>query len=242
MRKSFVALILLLAACATTGRGDRSTTAPSATSYIAAAHLDATAFLPPPPKPDSPAQAADLAEVKADQALKGQPRWAQAQSDDETSPYNAFGQVLGPGFTKARTPRTAALFEVLFADVKSLTAPAKAAYGRPRPPLVDRSIKTCRMLEMSKSYPSGHASRGWMMALLLADMAPEKAGPLLARGRDYGDSRVVCAQHFPSDVEAGRLIGAAVYAAAMADPAFTRDFAAARTELRAALGLAERAP
>jgi len=237
MRKSLVALVFVLAACATTGRGDRAVTAPSSSSYIAAAHLDATRFLPPPPAPDSPAQAADLAEVKAAQALKGQPRWAQAQRDDETSPYSVFGPVLGPGFVKARTPRTAALFEVLFADVKSLTSPAKKAYARPRPPRVDRSLSTCRMLEPSKSYPSGHASRGWMMALVLSEMAPEKADAILARGRDYGDSRVVCAQHFPSDVEAGRLIGAAVYAAAEGDPAFQRDFAAARTELRAALGL-----
>ena len=237
MRTSVAAAFLLLAACATTGRADRSLTAPGAGSYIAAAHLDASHFLPPPPPPDSPAQAADLAQVKADQALKGRPRWIQAQSDDDPSPYRAFGPVLGPGFTTARTPRTAALFDVLFADVKSLTAPAKNVYGRPRPPLVDRSIETCKMLEPSKSYPSGHASRGWMMALVLSDMVPEKADAILARGRDYGDSRVVCAQHFPSDVEAGRLIGAAVYATAKSDPAFARDFAAARAELRQALGL-----
>ena len=87
------------------------------------------------------------------------------------------------------------------------------------------------------SYPSGHASRGWMIALVLSDMVPEKANALLARGRDYGDSRVVCAEHFPSDVEAGRMVGAAVYAAARADPQFASDFAAAKSELRAALGL-----
>jgi len=76
-----------------------------------------------------------------------------------------------------------------------------------------------------------------MMGLLLAEMLPERANELLARGRDYGDSRVVCAEHFPSDVDAGRLVGAAVLAAAKADPRFEADFAAARSELRAALGI-----
>jgi len=242
MRQIFAAtLLVLLAGCTTVEQGrasqpDRSAALARPASYVAASHLDATLFLPPPPAPDSLAQAADLAAVKADQALKGQGRWTQAQSDDDASPYSAFGTVLGSSFTPARTPKTAALFEVLFADVKSQTAPAKEAFGRPRPAVVDSSIETCKLLEKTKAYPSGHASRGWMMALVLSDMVPEKANAILARGRDYGDSRVVCAQHFPSDVEAGRMVGAAVYAAAKADSRFEADFAAAKAELRGALG------
>ena len=37
--------------------------------------------------------------------------------------------------------------------------------------------------------------------------------------------------------QAGRMVGAAVLAAAKADPRFTADFAAAKAELRAALGM-----
>jgi acid phosphatase (class A) len=213
-------------------------TAPSApgTTYLAGAHLDATKFLgAPESSPD--AQRADLAAVKAAQAFKDGPRWKLAQSDDETSPYSAFGAVLGADFTKARTPRVAVLFDILFADVKSLTGPAKDAFARPRPPLIDPKLETCKPLETTKSYPSGHATRGWLMALVLSDMVPEKANELLARGRDYGDSRVVCAEHFPSDVQAGRLVGAAVFAAARNDPAFERDYKAAKAELRTALAL-----
>jgi len=175
--------------------------------------------------------------VRAWQAEKDGSRWRQAQSDDNISPFTAFGSVLGPQFTPERLPKTKALFEVLFDDVKSVTAPAKVAFGRPRPPLVDKGIKTCQPLEQTASYPSGHAARGWMMALVLSEMAPERANALLARGRDYGESRVVCAEHFPSDVEAGRLVGAAVATAAERDPRFRQDFAEARAEVRAALGL-----
>jgi len=226
-------LALILSLCATLAAAQP---APRA-SYIAAAHLDATAFLAPPPRPSGVVQAADLSVVKAAQAYKGTSRWTQAQSDNDLSPFPAFAPVLGPGFTKAAAPRTAALFDILFADVGSLTAPAKEAFGRPRPPLVDPSIQTCEPLEPTKSYPSGHATRGWLMALVLAEMAPEKANSILARGRDYGDSRVVCAEHFPTDVQAGRLVGAAVFAAAKDDPDFQRDFQAAKAELRTALGL-----
>jgi acid phosphatase (class A) len=206
-------------------------------SYIAGASLDAAAFIGPAPDPAGDAQKADLAAVKAAQALKGQPRWVIAQGDDAIAPYPAFGSVLGPKFTKAATPRLAALFDVLFSDVRRLTAPAKDRFARPRPPLVDASLQTCMPLEQTKSYPSGHATRGWLMALVLSEMIPEKANDILARGRDYGDSRVVCAEHFPTDVQAGRLIGAAVFAAARSDPAFARDYEAARREVRAALAL-----
>ena len=49
---------------------------------------------------------------------------------------------------------------------------------------------------------------------------------------DYGESRLVCGVHFPSDVEAGRLIATAVYERARATPAFKADFACAKAERR----------
>ena len=222
------AAAIALSACAS---------AAPAKSYIASAHLDATKFLAKPPEATSDAQKADMAVVKADQAMKDTPRWDLAKHDDETSVYSAFGSALGESFTKAKTPKLAALFDTLFADVKTITDPSKVAFDRPRPPLIDTSITPCMPLEKSKSYPSGHATRGWMMALMLSDMIPEKANELLARGRDYGDSRIVCAEHYPSDVQAGRLIGAAVFAAAKDNAAFKHDYAAARWQTRRALGL-----
>lgn len=42
---------------------------------------------------------------------------------------------------------------------------------------------------------------------------------------------MICGVHYASDVEAGRLVGAAVVARLKADPAFQADFAAAAREL-----------
>jgi acid phosphatase (class A) len=206
-------------------------------AYLADRPIDATRFLAPPPAVQSLQQQADAAAVRSWQAQKDGERWRQAQRDDDISPFPAFASVLGPRFTAANLPRLATLFDRLFADVKSVTAPAKRAYDRPRPPLVDPAIVTCQPLEQTASYPSGHAARGWLMALVLSEMAPERADALLARGREYGDSRVVCGEHFPSDVEAGRLIGAAVAAGVTTAPGFADDWAAARDELRTTLGL-----
>jgi acid phosphatase (class A) len=68
-------------------------------------------------------------------------------------------------------------------------------------------------------------------------MVPEKAVALFARGREFGDDRVILGVHFPSDVEAGRFAATALATALMQDPAFLKDFAEAKSELRRALGL-----
>ena len=65
----------------------------------------------------------------------------------------------------------------------------------------------------------------------MAELVPSRADAILQRGRDYGDSRVICGYHFPSDIESGRLLAAAVIARMHADPAFRRDLDAARREL-----------
>ena len=54
----------------------------------------------------------------------------------------------------------------------------------------------------------------------------------------FGDSRVVCGFHYPSDVVAGRLAAAALLARLHADPAFLKDLAAARREITALMSQA----
>jgi acid phosphatase (class A) len=90
----------------------------------------------------------------------------------------------------------------------------------------------------SASYPSGHATVGAMMAILLAQMVPERRAALFERGWDYGQARVISGVHFPTDVEAGRVLGTLTAALLQMDGRFREDFLAARRELRAKLGLA----
>jgi acid phosphatase (class A) len=88
-------------------------------------------------------------------------------------------------------------------------------------------------LAKNGSYPSGHSTIGWGWALILTELVPDNADAILARGRDFGESRVVCNVHWQSDVEAGRLIAAATVARLHADPGFEADVAAAKDEVSA---------
>src|SRR5258708_39871974 len=78
------------------------------------------------------------------------------------------------------------------------------------------------------SYPSGHSSYGWGVAMILAKLKPERAEQLLQRASEYGESRIVCGMHYPSDVESGRVIAAAVVSRLAANPGFTRGLDPAR--------------
>jgi acid phosphatase (class A) len=90
------------------------------------------------------------------------------------------------------------------------------------------------------SYPSGHSAAGWAWALVLAEAEPDRANEIVARGRAFGQSRVVCNVHWQNDVNEGRILGAATVARLHADAAFLADLEAAKKELAAvrAKGLA----
>jgi acid phosphatase (class A) len=68
-------------------------------------------------------------------------------------------------------------------------------------------------------------------------MLPEKSESLFARGREYGENRVLAGVHFLTDIEAGRVAATAMAVAFMQNEAFMKDFAEAKAELRRELGL-----
>ncbi|GAA0200570.1 acid phosphatase (class A) [Brevundimonas nasdae] len=201
---------------------------------------DASAFLPPPPEAGSLRQQDDVAIYHATRALEGSDRWRQAAADNEIETPSApriFSAALGVDFDPVRMPTLALLLGRMLGDLETIQTPAKQGYFRPRP-FVAEPLKTCiapePWLSRSGSYPSGHSALGWAWALVLAELAPDRADAILTRGLAYGESRIICGVHYASDVEAGRLVGAAIVARLQADPTFKRDLEVARAELNAA--------
>src|SRR5690606_8080831 len=204
-------------------------------------------FLPSPPADDTPLGQADLAVYRDTRTLEGTPRWERAAKDAEAGPalLADVGCALGVDLSNASTPRLWRLLARAVADVSPIIGGAKDHYQRKRPFVVESGptcVATSEGFAASGSYPSGHSAVGWMYALVLANVAPEHAAAILARGRAYGESRVVCGVHFVSDVDAGRLASSAVFAALTADPEFQADVASAREELDALRGAGAGAP
>jgi acid phosphatase (class A) len=203
--------------------------------------LDSLAFVPPAPAPGSPRQALDEAISQRAVALRGSPRWELAQRDADLhfpEAAETFSCALGLPITEQHTPELYMLLRRTLADLGLATYPAKNHYGRARP-FMANGAPTCTPgdeedLRDDPSYPSGHTAIGWGWALILSDLAPDRAGAILSRGRAYGESRVVCNVHWYSDVEAGRLVGAAAYARLQRNEAFMGAREAAAAEVAAA--------
>jgi acid phosphatase (class A) len=222
---------------------------PAVKPYLADAALpDAIQILLPPPAHDAPLDKADRAAFTNTRALKGSPRWDIAANDvaeGAAAVLENFACVLGTRIDQVRVPAVINLLERARLDLARATRGPKVHYRRLRPFVGNEApicVQRTQALADSFSYPSGHATQGWAYALILAALVPEKATPILVRGRAYGESRVVCGVHWLSDVVAGRLTGTAVFAALMGDPTFRADLEKARAELRAALAGAGAAP
>jgi acid phosphatase (class A) len=123
--------------------------------------------------------------------------------------------------------------------VQTVAFSAKDFYHRPRPYQRFQMDHVCGAekapapevpLKGGSSYPSGHTSFGWAAVLILAEVAPEHAQGLLARGQEYGESRIVCAVHYPSDIEGGELVATTLVARLHADNEFSQDLDCARQE------------
>jgi acid phosphatase (class A) len=57
---------------------------------------------------------------------------------------------------------------------------------------------------------------------------------LFTRGIAFGQSRVICDAHWQSDVDAGRIMGAATFARLQTNATFVADLKAAKAEVEAA--------
>ncbi|MFW8166305.1 acid phosphatase [Pseudomonas aeruginosa] len=199
------------------------------------------ALLGAPPKPDSAALARDEEARRAALALRGTAREALAATDAELSfpgPANTFSCAMGTQISEKTTPHLYTLMQRTLTDASGSTYAGKNAYNRTRP-FVVHDEGTCRkdmepLLRTDGSWPSGHSAAGWAWGLILAEVNPARATELMTRGLAYGQSRVICNAHWQSDVDAGRIMGAATVASRHSNPAFLKDLAAAKEEIQAA--------
>ncbi|MDR3511422.1 MAG: phosphatase PAP2 family protein [Caulobacteraceae bacterium] len=203
--------------------------------YLTPADIDPARLLPPPPADGSTAAQADLSAVKQIMAARTPERLARARWDDEHEDPSAFNATLGAGYDVKAMPATAAVMQIVQLDAGIAASAAKRLFARKRPWAVDPSIVTCDPNDKPlTSYPSGHATMGYAVAMTYAVLAPEKAQALMARAADYATSREVCGAHYGSDTAASAALSAAVVTALLKDPRFQAKLQLARSELRAA--------
>ena len=241
-----LACVPLTTGCASSGRLIQVAAVPEIRPGIPTGYLplkalpNSLALIPPPPAAGSAALTYDEEVSRKALTLRGTPRWTLAMEDaNMTFPQAAgtFSCALNAPITEQDTPHLYMLLRRTLIDAGRSTYTAKDHYSRTRPFVVNKE-PICtpneeKFLLTNSSYPSGHAAFGWAWALILSEIAPEQTDAILARGRAFGESRVICNVHWQSDVIEGRFMGAATVARLHADATFRTDLEAAKAELAA---------
>jgi acid phosphatase (class A) len=204
--------------------------------YLGQTHVDLVMLLAPPPAMDSQAQAKEMNMLMTLQDNRTPAQAAKAKADQQRTVFQ-FGNILGPDFTAEKLPKAAEFFDKARKTADDILDPAKAFWNRPRPYTANPDIHPCVDKPNNASYPSGHSTFGTVMAVLLANMLPEKKTELFIRADEYGFERNIGGVHYPTDVAAGRIAGTVIAAFMFADPQFKTDFEQAKAEVRAVLGM-----
>ena len=200
--------------------------------------LDSKAFVLPAPAEESARQAMDTAWAEKMLKLRDSDRWNLAIRDADLAfpaAASTFSCALGIPVSEEDTPALYMLLRRTLTDIGLAPYSAKNAYERERPFMISET-PVCTpddeaALRKDGSYPSGHTAIGWGWALILTELAPDRAEEILARGRAFGESRNVCNAHWYSDVVAGRLVGSAAVAKLHADEEFQQAMDAARADV-----------
>ena len=171
----------------------------------------------------------DVAQYWQSKAERGTERGRQAIADANGSIdalLAGFSVPAGFEISQKATPALAAMLQM---GQESLSANANqmktiafrkrpyVQFGEPTliPEAEDSTAQT-------SSYLSVTAEVGWGLALLLAEIVPERQNEILTRGFEYGRSRVIAGYNYASDVQASRVMATCVVAHLHADAKFSK--------------------
>jgi acid phosphatase (class A) len=196
-------------------------------------------LLPPPPCETCEETKAELDELASLENART-PEQVKHAEDDASRNLARFLEGGGFAFDSAKLAACENFFVKRRKEESAAVEAAKVTFCRTRPFLTPGN--ELHPLEAAKpdpsfSYPSGHSTYAATTGFLLAEMLPEKRAEIYGRINDYAHSRMVAGVHFRSDVEAGKLYGAAIGAALFAKPEFRQEFDEAKACIRKAVGL-----
>ena len=194
--------------------------------------------LPAPPAFDSPEFANDVVRYQWGKTQRLDSARAAIAKRDAVWSYEAlfaeFNIPFGLTISRTETPEIWKLLETSLVTTDQMRVAPKAYYHRLRPFEMYNehllSPETEAEVRGEGSYPSGHTARGWVTALLLAEINPARADTIFARGWMYGESRVIEGAHWQSDVDASRVAASIGYAALQSSPAFREQMERAKAE------------
>jgi acid phosphatase (class A) len=201
--------------------------------FLEKAGSELAANVPPPPADDSPAGLADLETVLQVQADRTPAQEARAQRVAPHTPFLMGSAVMGAWFTPENLPHTAAIMQAVWKQTSGVASGLKKQWSRARPSARDSRVHPCVTVPQDSSYPSGHSANATVWAAVFGAAFPEHAAEFSAQAHETMWARVLGGAHFPSDTQAGRLLGENIARSMLASPAMPAALAEIRTEVEA---------
>jgi acid phosphatase (class A) len=208
--------------------------------FISPALVDSVGLLTPPPALDSQQLSRDVGEIYAIHRSATPREIERANWDNKHENIFAIAMVLSDKVNAESMPALGKLWVDMDNDEGIFVTAAKKYWQEIRPYDLDANIKSIcgsKPGGPKNSYPSGHGTTGYLSALVLSMMVPEKSQALHARADEYGHSRVVCGDHYSADIPASKEAAEIIIGNMVGNPRFQQEFAAAKAEVRKALGL-----
>ena len=164
---------------------------------------------------------------------RGRQAIADADLSDEAI-MNGFASSMGIELNAKKTPAIAALVSAAKSTLLDNANRLNSTTFRKRPfvQLGEPSLlpDSDAQAALTSSYPAEGAVVGWGLAMLLVEVAPANQNAILTRGFEYGRSAIITGRHYASDVQAGRLLAAAVVAHMHTDANFLKMIEKAKKE------------
>ena len=180
--------------------------------YIDAGIFNIDSTIPPPPISSSFEYKLEVEFMKNRISKLSDAQKELAIKDALNESVGFFSDTLA-GFDIAKLPKTKLLFDKVKYNAGYEARSFKNYFKTKRPYQVDADIQACvapKPSNLDRSYPSGHTTMGYAMGVVLANLVPEKAKEIMERSRLYGENRINCGAHFPSDVSGGQVLGTLV--------------------------------
>ena len=145
------------------------------------------------------------------QRMVDSPSWKQdfaVKVDDLRNHYEMWADIASRQTGETYTWRW---FNAMATQGNGLILYTKMYHARPRPyqlaPLLGKKIMPTVSDPQTPAYPSGHAFDAWMFSTALKVRYPEFHAVFDRFAERISESRIIGGVHFPSDIEAGKILG-----------------------------------
>lgn len=223
--------------------------------YLSQPNINSALILPTPPAAGSVTKDNDVFINKNALQLYGSARWVQAGLDSNLyfpSAAKAYSCAANVDIDPKKTPHIYKLLEMSLIDLGLSPYAAKNKYQRVRPFMQNQQgiceisaenrekygityVEDKSKLATDGSYPSGHSAIGWGWALIMSEIAPQRAEHIFLRGRAFAESRLVCNVHWQSDIIEGKNMAAMTVAQLHTQKSFLKDLKKAQKEYQRAI-------